>query len=187
MNSKIIHRKKITLVFFGIISANVVAEEIKLNHIPPSSLCNKKDIVYFSCSTGNKKTVSLCGTINNSNLTGLYYRFGQKEKIELEYPAIDKREALDLFRYNEYHRALTQHYHVSFINANQRYTIYSYYNGDGSEGDSFEHGIYGSDAASETEVQNFNIKCLKNIIVNIHPLTKILHCDFDSALGCVND
>ena len=150
MNSQIIRNHLFTIVFFGIIPVSCYAVDNELNQFLAFNLCDKNHTIYFSCEMENEKIISLCGSSSNNKLKELYYRFGRKEKIELEFPSFNNRNNLFLFHYNEYHRAHTQYYHISFINAKHRYTIYSYYSGDNPEGDSYENGIYGSDPHGTT-------------------------------------
>jgi hypothetical protein len=50
------------------------------------SLCQTKEKVIFSCSTG-KKLISVCSSENLSSAAGyVQYRFGTKEKLELSFP-----------------------------------------------------------------------------------------------------
>lgn len=51
------------------------------------TLCKADEIVVFSCSTG-ARVASLCASKDISKSAGhLQYRFGQKDKLELSYPA----------------------------------------------------------------------------------------------------
>ncbi len=57
------------------------------------TLCNAEELVVFSCSTGSR-IASVCASKNISQKAGhLQYRFGQKGKIELSYPATDAEPA----------------------------------------------------------------------------------------------
>lgn len=67
------------------------------------TLCTKSETTYFSCTTQNKKIISLCGNVyveeGFGQLVGtdkpwLQYRFGAREKIELVYPAQKKESVL---------------------------------------------------------------------------------------------
>jgi hypothetical protein len=70
-----------------IFSCPAIADKNKV-----SSLCDTGDVVIFACATTNKKIISLCGKGTEDNPTGIYYRFGRKNRIELTYPE-DKGES----------------------------------------------------------------------------------------------
>ncbi len=53
-----------------------------------SSLCQKEETILFSCSTKQNKIISLCASRKLSATSGyIQYRFGNKEAVELTYPA----------------------------------------------------------------------------------------------------
>ena len=59
-----------------------------LNPLFADSLCQQSEQVLFSCSTTHDKIISLCASDSKDNgNTGIMYRFGNQNHVELAYPA----------------------------------------------------------------------------------------------------
>jgi hypothetical protein len=84
---------------------------------PVLNLCDKGEIVAFSCEFKNKKVVSLCVAEKKH----LRYRFGTPDKVESTYPEEGKKGAFTHHSYTGNGRAGTQD--VSFTSAAYVYTI----------------------------------------------------------------
>jgi hypothetical protein len=73
-------KRRAILFATTVIAAHVQAGDLQ------KSLCQTKENVIFSCSTG-KKLISVCSSKNLSPTAGyVQYRFGTKEKPELTFP-----------------------------------------------------------------------------------------------------
>jgi len=73
--------KRIVILFTAtVIAAHAQAADVH------KSLCQTKEKVVFSCSTG-KKLISVCASENLSSSAGyVQYRFGTNEKLEFSFP-----------------------------------------------------------------------------------------------------
>ena len=92
-------------------------------------LCNLNETVILSFITKNNKITSICVSTDQSYIV---YRYGQKNKIELEFPA-DKKDSWLKFKYSYYFRGggadnegLDLNY-LTFTNNDFKYTIYEEY------------------------------------------------------------
>lgn len=55
------------------------------------TLCKSNEDIYFNAKLENRKYVSLCGAGHRSPSTGyVKYRYGTSDKVELEYPKVQK-------------------------------------------------------------------------------------------------
>lgn len=95
-------------------------------------LCRNDETLIFGFKTKRKKSVSICVSKDGKYIV---YRFGTKNKIELEYPK-NKNNSWKLFRYDYYFRGggkinLGQDLnYLSFINDNIKYRIYDEYSAE---------------------------------------------------------
>lgn len=88
------------------------------------SLCSGNEEIVFSCSHDNK-TVSLCSTKNLSPSSGsITYRFGTKNKIELEYPS-SKTTPADAFKAHFESWAKGSGSEISFVSGKYKYVVYN--------------------------------------------------------------
>jgi len=96
------------------------------------SHCTPTEQVVFNCQIqGLKKLLSLCASGDFGKTSGyLQYRFGQPEKVELEFPQ-ERTRTQDQFPYEHDYRFQVDRTEISFSNHGHEYTIYSYYEGDG--------------------------------------------------------
>lgn len=106
------------------------------------TLPNEESIISFTTQKGKIVTLS-----KDKNSDYIVYRFGTKDKIELEYPEKDK-SSWDKFKFSFYHRgggkqnAAMELDNVWFIIDNYEYGVYSAYrDGDEISGESFEVGV----------------------------------------------
>ena len=95
-------------------------------------LCRDDETLIFGFKTKINKSVSICVSRDGKYIV---YRFGTKNKIELEYPK-DKDNSWKLFRYDFYFRGGGKNNSgqdlnfLSFINDNIKYRIYSEYSAE---------------------------------------------------------
>lgn len=94
-----------------------------------SGLCMDNENVIFSFFTTNNKIMSICISKDDSYIV---YRYGTKNKIELEYPE-DKKDSWSKFKYAFYWRGGGPENegmdinHLIFSNIGYTYTIYEEY------------------------------------------------------------
>lgn len=95
-------------------------------------LCGNDEKLIYGFKTKSNKLVSICVSKDDKYIV---YRFGTKNKIELEYPK-NNQSSWKLFRYDFYFRGggtrnagLDLNY-LSFINDNIKYRIYYEYNAE---------------------------------------------------------
>lgn len=87
------------------------------------TLCNRQEIVIFSCKVASTKTLSVCGSSSDEH-PYLQYRFGRTGQIELVFPA-QNEDSLSKFDYSYNHEktsGLTT-YALSFSNEGFTYMI----------------------------------------------------------------
>ncbi len=98
--------------------------------VKAQTLCTSTENSYFDCETKNGKQVSVCGSKDLSKTVGyLQYRFGNSEKIELEFP-LEKKESSKKFFYTHYFRPQTDYTNLSFTNSGVEYSVFHSYIGD---------------------------------------------------------
>jgi len=152
----------------------------------PSSICDAGSTVYFSCTTKNSKIISFCGNVVDGKIQNIYYRFGRKNKIELEYPHKPTNESLSLFRYNSYGRAQVNYYEVSFQNKGFRYTLGAYYSEEEKQGNvKVERGVSVYNPP-ESLTANAVFNCTPGGTDRLYLLKGAIQCDEENALGCGN-
>lgn len=121
-------------IFFVFVLMNFYAIGFSQSYLLPNEVC------IISFKTKNNKIVMLAKDKDNKYLV---YRFGSKDKIELQFP--DKLEnSWSKFKFSYYSRgggklnAAQELRHVSFINADYKYILYDTYH---SESDEFNIGV----------------------------------------------
>ena len=130
-----------------------MAEKNKL-----SSLCDTGDLIFFTCTTKNKKIISLCGKGAKDKPTGIYYRFGSKSKIEMDFPKNKDEDSFQYFTKDYYFRYRVILRTIFFSNNGYNYAIYDYYRGEDPKiGDKTERGISVYEKSSNKELAD--IKC----------------------------
>ena len=130
-----------------------IAEKNKL-----SSLCDTGDLIFFTCTTKNKKIISLCGKGTEDNPTGIYYRFGSKGKVEMDFPEDKGENSFEQFSKDYYFRYKVDLQNFVFHNNGYLYSLYDSYRGDEPEkGDTYDRGISVSEKGSGKVLAN--IKC----------------------------
>ncbi|MCL2875134.1 MAG: hypothetical protein FWF12_02340 [Betaproteobacteria bacterium] len=167
---------RISAIIIGLIlSANLHAE----TRFESSSICTAKDKVYFSCTTKNRKILSLCGKKEG----GIYYRFGKPGKVELEYPSgnIKNEDSLSLFFYNHYTRWMVDYFTVTFQNHGYTYLIQDLKNNE-EETKQITQNIVIYNNPDQTDGKT--ISCISDVISDLRPLIYIIPCDKEAALGC---
>jgi hypothetical protein len=93
---------------------------------PQKDLCNPGETIVFSCSVGEEKVVSLCGSPDLSRDAGyLQYRYGRDPgKLEMTYPR--KMERADTtFKYLQEYAARGGTSALSFRVGRFRYSVFS--------------------------------------------------------------
>lgn len=87
-------------------------------------LCQPTETVIFSCQIKNsQKIASLCASkIDDPNNGYLQYRFGRKNKIEMEFPRKNDGSASRFF-YSDYARYQVTRQSLRFVNSDYEYTI----------------------------------------------------------------
>jgi hypothetical protein len=93
---------------------------------PQKDLCNSGETVVFSCSVGEEKIVSLCGSPDLSRDAGyLQYRYGHDPgKLEMTYPRrMDRSDAA--FKYWQEYAARGGTSALSFRVGRFRYSVFS--------------------------------------------------------------
>jgi hypothetical protein len=143
-----------------------------------SSLCDAGGIVFFSCGTRNNKVISLCGRGSPTEPTGVFYRFGKQEKIEMDFPKDKNENSFSFLSYDNYFRYRVNLLNVYFENNGYSYILYNDYREDDPEvGDQRESGVSVTKIASGELVAN--IKCKSEIITNFDFLLKKIECKKD--------
>jgi hypothetical protein len=89
-----------------------------------SSLCDKRDLIFFTCTTENKKIISLCGKGTPDNVTGVYYRFGRKGKVEMDFPKNKDESSIKQFSHERFPSEEIAAVATSFNNNDYTYTIF---------------------------------------------------------------
>jgi len=95
------------------------------------TLCNHDEQVIFSCPVKQPaKIVSLCASRNLTKEAGyVQYRFGQPDKIELEFPS-QRTGTQRMFHYSHYMRAQFDETQIRFQLNGYEYAVFSDYNGE---------------------------------------------------------
>jgi hypothetical protein len=99
-------------------------------------LCGKNEHTVFSFLTKNQKIASICTGANDAYLV---YRFGTKDKIEMQYPAKLDKSSWKKFEFQYYFRgggvqnAGIEENHLSFINNGIRYTVFQDYTAENNQ------------------------------------------------------
>ncbi|GAB2611659.1 hypothetical protein [Novilysobacter erysipheiresistens] len=141
----------------------------------PIGNCQVDEQVYFSCPVSKQRYVSLCGN-PDAGKQGIYYRFGNKDNMELEFPS--NNEAGGFF-YNSYHRPRAEYTEVAFHQDGYQYKVFRHYDADLDEYPRYGVAVADSSGNSETVVP-----CASEPVNNLSELSGILPCSQDSALGC---
>jgi hypothetical protein len=171
-----------------LIARSVFADDLIQNReVNVKTLCKNNDNIYFTCKTGNKKIVSLCGKGDVKQPEYIYYRFGELTKVDLDYPAEKSKASYQKFSYNHYFRYQTSYFSVAFRNGGYKYIIYNDYSADDSNKKSNKSNISsGINVISEDESgRQINIPCISDIKSELYPLSSFLVCDKElNELGC---
>jgi hypothetical protein len=143
-------------------------------HAETDSHCTKTESVIFSCQIKDSdKTLSLCASKDISDTSGyIQYRFGKLNKVELTFPN-DRLHSQKRFLYTHYFRSQVDRVEIAFVNRGHKYTIYSYYEGDGPEPGQ-EEGVY---------VDNIDLQCKEPSKADFTLLENSIPYDEESVLG----
>ncbi|WP_223560422.1 hypothetical protein [Chryseobacterium lathyri] len=133
----------------------------------------------FSFQTKNGKTMSLVKDKKNSYIQ---YRFGSKDRVEMEFPATRTQESWKQFAYSSYHRgggkqnAGMDLSYLTFTKNNYKYQLFRTYT---AEDESFSTGITVTDSkGKETDITGV-YKTIKGCICNLEN-TDVKKEDFGS-------
>lgn len=151
------------------------------NPLATEAVCPDGEKVYFSCKTARSKLISLCAAEVNGSTSSLTYFFGSIDNPELTQAALSENN-FEPFRFNHYFRYGVDYFRVSFIRGGYRYEIYKDY--DMEETPAERSGIIVSsmkDAGGEVDIE-----CRGEEFGSLSPLSSMLKCDKDNALGCGN-
>jgi hypothetical protein len=139
------------------------------------SHCIKTESVIFSCQIKDSdKIFSLCASKDISDTSGyIQYRFGRLNKVELTFPN-DRLHSQKRFLYRHYFRSQVDRVEIAFVNHGEKYTIYSYYEGDGEGTPVEEKGV---------RVGNVDLQCKEPSKVDFTLLENSIPHDEESVLG----
>jgi hypothetical protein len=133
-----------------------------------------EDII-FSFQTKNNKFVYLC---QDKNEQYIVYRFGTKEKIELEYPKNKDTTSWSKFEFFSYLRGggiendAKDLNEISFQNHQIQYTIYQNYY---SEGEKYEIGINVLDLETTKTIRIIgSLKTVKGTLIDLRDNERII-------------
>lgn len=129
-------------------------------------LRSNEDVIYsFETKSGKKMVL-----VKDKKNEYMQYRFGTKDRIEMEFPAERTKESWKKFTYNTYHRgggkqnAGMELEYLSFINNGYTYQLYRTYQ---AEDESFSAGVTITDSkGKETDVAGV-YKTVKGCICNL--------------------
>src|SRR5262249_10422758 len=110
----------------------------------------------------------------------LTYRFGNPDKVELEFPASHDR-SYNQFRFAHYFRYQVDQTEVTFNNGDYAYTIFQYYEGDTGK---IERSSGVSVEGKDSNMQQ--ILCNEPPLSHLSDLQEVLPCDKDSPLNLDN-
>lgn len=143
--------------------------------------CPSGEVTYFSCRTARSKLISLCAAEEKGSASTLTYYFGNIDSPELSLAA-SLENKYEPFRFNHYFRYGVDYFRVSFVREGYRYEIYKDYDMEAAPVE--RSGIIVSSvngAGGEVD-----IKCRGMVSGDLSPLSSMLKCDKDNALGCGN-
>lgn len=145
-----------------------------------ATLCEQQEKVYFSCSTKQAKIISVCGSKDFTQKDAyLQYRFGLKEKIELQFPDT-KPDSLKKFFYAHYDRYQASSTHLKFTNeSSTEYTVFHSYEGDQKKPKDC-YGVIILTKSSEKETQ---VNCKTPAVFELEKLKNFVACDPDDAMN----
>jgi hypothetical protein len=167
----------------------VNAEEGKYTNnaqLDVETLCHAGESIYFSCKTRKGKIISLCGTKTENGDTYLYYRFGKRDNIEMEYPDAWNKEYITKFSYIRRSRAQLDDVSVLFRQGGYEYNLYSYYDGERSDKKFYvNHGIIvGKVNGGNVKNHPVDIKCANELIDHLILTTYFLPCNEKQEYSC---
>ncbi|WP_312359268.1 hypothetical protein [Stutzerimonas balearica] len=170
------------LVVAGSFAASILSNSAySESHLPIEAACPDGEKIYFSCETTRSKLIRLCAAEVNGSTSSLSYFFGTIDNPELTQAASPENN-FEPFRFNHYFRYGADYFRVSFVRGGYRYEIYKDY--DMEETPAERSGIIVSsikDASKEVDIE-----CRGKASGSLSPLSSILKCDKDNALGCAN-
>lgn len=153
------------------------------NALAEDGLCLNHEQTVFSCRTRQaSKYVSVCASKPLEKPDGyLQYRFGSRQKVELEYPS-EKTGSIDRFRYSHYFRYQVDRTELTFRIGAYRYSIFSDYEGDAGIPETSQGVTVSKTGSVNTETE---ILCQKAADNNLQVLENRVPCDRESApAGC---
>ncbi|KPE49559.1 hypothetical protein [Chryseobacterium indologenes] len=134
--------------------------------------------IIYSFETGNGKKMTL---VKDKQDEYIQYRFGSKNKIEMEFPPERNKESWKRFRYNSYYRgggkqnAGMELNYLLFTNNGYSYKLYRTYQ---AEDESFSAGIIITDTkGKETDIES-SYKTVKGCLCSLEDNKLIKKEDF---------
>jgi hypothetical protein len=146
-------------------------------------LCLDREQTIFSCATGKSaKWISVCASpALDKKDSYLQYRFGMREKIELQFPA-EKNSSIPQFKFEHYFRYRVDRSELAFDIGPYRYAVFHDYEGDIEPAETREGVTVSKSGAPESEVE---ILCVKPAVNRLSLLESVVPCDRESAsAGC---
>ncbi|WP_020563748.1 hypothetical protein [Methylosarcina fibrata] len=142
-------------------------------------LCLDREQTVFSCITDKSaKWISVCASpALDKKDSYLQYRFGTREKIELQFPA-DKSNAIAQFKFDHYFRYRVDRSELSFDIGPYRYSVFHDYEGDIEPAETREGVTVSKSGAPENETE---ILCAKPAVNRLLLLENVVPCDRESA------
>lgn len=145
----------------------VVAAVTQAHAARAQSLCAKDETTYFSCPTGNGRSINLCGKPAQT----LQYRFGKPGRVELAFPA-QAEHGFDAFRYAHYMRSQVDRFELRFDNAGTEYVLFDY----------MESGRRDAGVGVTQGGKEISVSCRRPVRSRLGELEGKLKCDAESAL-----
>lgn len=132
-------------------------------------LRSNEEVIYSFDTKAGKKMV----LVKDKGNEYIQYRFGSKDRIEMEFPLNRNKDSWKQFKYNSYHRgggkrnAGMDLEYLSFVNNGYTYSIFkSYYAEDGS----LSTGITVTDSKGKSTDINGIYKSIKGCLCNLEDI-----------------
>ncbi|MCT2562258.1 hypothetical protein [Chryseobacterium herbae] len=140
-------------------------------------LPNEETIFSFDTKNGKKMTL-----VKDKKNSYIQYRFGSKDRVEMEFPATRTKESWKQFTYSSYHRgggkqnAGMDLNYLTFTNNNYQYQLFRTYS---AEDESFSTGITVTDSKRKATDITGVYKTIKGCLCNLED-TEVKKEDFGS-------
>jgi hypothetical protein len=152
---------------------------LSFSAIAADGLCLDREQTVFSCTTDRaSKLISVCASpALDKKDSYLQYRFGTREKIELQFPA-EKNSSIPQFKFEHYFRYRVDRSELSFSIGPYRYAVFHDYEGDLEPAETREGVAVSKSGASENEIE---ILCVKPAVNHLSRLENIVPCAKENA------